>query len=316
MSTWENYDYTSQHYDTGRVAVGRDLIQRMLKEVCNKQNKFKNNNKNNHKESKKNISISELRILDVGCGTGNYIKLVHDLGCRNIVGLEINPGMLLQCKNKLKQYGILNDVTLVKGNCLDLPFDNNSFDIIFANQMLHHIDTDDNRLENKYPNIEIAIKEMSRCLNNNFGVLMINECRFSQQKSWWWHEFTFAIPNSKFQIKHKCTVPDTHWFQDTLNENGFKVDCYDICQDLIAPKSLLYDANKVFDPKWRAMASSWSYLSKEELDQVLAMIKQVSSDKEKWAEFVEQNEKRKLIYGVTTYYVGQKIPIQIIKSKL
>ena len=291
MSTYENYSSTSQHYDIGRVAVGGSLISRLLQDLITKRSDIHN--------------ISQLKILDVGCGTGNYLTLLHKMGCRCIVGVEVNNGMLAKCNKKLVKQQISNDVILMQGNVLNLPFVDETFDAILANQMLHHVDTNETRINKDYCNAKQAIREMCRVLTSNNGILLINECRYEQGSSLWWHNFTLKINN--FNKNYKLSVPNTEWFQNVLNKNGFKVEIHDICEDMIEPLKLLNDPNMVLDPKRRAMTSGWSLMNEKELEKVVLMVKEISQDKEKWNKFLKENQKRKQIYGTTTYYVGHKI---------
>jgi ubiquinone/menaquinone biosynthesis C-methylase UbiE len=44
--------------------------------------------------------VNKLRILDAGCGTGNYLKEISgEVG--ECVGVEFNEGMLKQARQKL-----------------------------------------------------------------------------------------------------------------------------------------------------------------------------------------------------------------------
>ena len=81
---YEPYTNTSKTYDELRIAIGIDSLEFAMKVSSDAQG----------------IPMKELRLLDVGCGTGNYIDAVKDkIGfCQ---GFEYNDGMFAQSKAKL-----------------------------------------------------------------------------------------------------------------------------------------------------------------------------------------------------------------------
>lgn len=104
------------------------------------------------------------RILDVGCGTGNYII---DLLNRNItiIGIDISSKMLEACKRKINNYkGRLSaDVRLFRVSFLENEFENESFDLILMTRVLCH-----------FENLNKALIETHRLLNNR-GDLVISD---------------------------------------------------------------------------------------------------------------------------------------------
>ncbi len=93
------------------------------------------------------------RVLDVGCGPGTYysaLQAVHpDIDYH---GLDASEGMLIKHPAP--------DENLKLGQADDLPFDDDSFDVVMANHMLYHV-----------PNIEKAIVEFKRVLKPG-GIIM------------------------------------------------------------------------------------------------------------------------------------------------
>ena len=76
-----------------------------------------------------------LRVLDVGCGNGRYLKRLHRLGLakHNLYGVEMNEAAIDQLNQGGFQgyYGRLEDVAP------ELP--DNSFDVIILLQVLEHV---------------------------------------------------------------------------------------------------------------------------------------------------------------------------------
>lgn len=69
--------------------------------------------------------------LDVCCGTGDWtIALAESTGKEGrVVGLDFSKNMLAVAEEKVAEKG-LKHVTLIQGNAMELPFDDNSFDYV------------------------------------------------------------------------------------------------------------------------------------------------------------------------------------------
>jgi ubiquinone/menaquinone biosynthesis C-methylase UbiE len=78
-------------------------------------------------------SLPPKRTLDVACGTGFLTR--HLLG--NVVGLDQSERMLMVARDQAP------DAQLVRGDALDLPFDDNSFERVFAGHFYGHLEEDD-----------------------------------------------------------------------------------------------------------------------------------------------------------------------------
>ena len=73
-------------------------------------------------------------LLDCGCGTGPMISLLYeeDPG-RHYTGIDLTPRMIEVARAKN-----LKGVDWVTGDCEDLPFEENSFDVIICSNSFHH----------------------------------------------------------------------------------------------------------------------------------------------------------------------------------
>lgn len=103
----------------------------------------------------------------MGCGSGAFTtfvaRAVGDKG--KVFALDIQPEMLKQIENKLKQpeNGDIKNIRLIEGNALNLPFEDNSFDLVYTITVFQEI-----------PNKNKALEEMKRVLKPN-GILSITE---------------------------------------------------------------------------------------------------------------------------------------------
>ena len=73
-------------------------------------------------------------LLDCGCGTGAMISLLYEkMPDKNYTGIDITPKMIEAAKAKN-----LERVDWVVGDCENLPFDDDSFDVVICTNSFHH----------------------------------------------------------------------------------------------------------------------------------------------------------------------------------
>lgn len=99
------------------------------------------------------------KVLDVGCGTGVFgIDMAKQGG--EIIGLDISPEAIRFANHWAKK----KDLTFkgLVGDAENLPFKDNSFDLVFFGAVLHH-----------FPNPEKAICEAERVLKNGGRLVLV-----------------------------------------------------------------------------------------------------------------------------------------------
>lgn len=92
----------------------------------------------------------DARVLEVGCNVGMQLHLLARMGFENLFGVEINS-LAVERARRLNT-GLPIDV--VKGSALELPFPDDSFDLVYTSGVLIHIHPDD------LPSVQ---REMVRC---------------------------------------------------------------------------------------------------------------------------------------------------------
>ncbi len=118
-------------------------------------------------------------LLDCGCGTGPMISLLHEQDAtKHYTGLDITPRMIEVAKAKN-----LSGVDFVVGDCEDLPFDGNSFDVIICSNSFHH-----------YPNPQKFFNSVKRVLRPG-GRLILQDYTASRILLWLMNHTEMPIAN-------------------------------------------------------------------------------------------------------------------------
>ena len=96
-------------------------------------------------------------VLELGCGTGLYTETLQKVA-KIIVATDLSDEMIEAATQKR---GHLVNVTFMKADALNLPFDEDSFDTVFMANFIHIIG-----------NPERVIKESSRVLKNGGRIII------------------------------------------------------------------------------------------------------------------------------------------------
>ena len=70
------------------------------------------------------------KILDIATGTGDLAMNLNRTGAKQIIGLDISPGMLAVGKEKVTEKKLDQTIEMVLGDSENLPFEDNTFDAI------------------------------------------------------------------------------------------------------------------------------------------------------------------------------------------
>ena len=99
------------------------------------------------------------KILDVGCGTGVLYSLLAKEGY-DVYGFDISEKEIKRAKTLYEEGGLRNCISIADAE--NLPFGNESFDVIFCHAVFHHIE-----------NVEKALTEFRRCLKKDGKLILI-----------------------------------------------------------------------------------------------------------------------------------------------
>ena len=169
-----------------------------------------------------------MRLLDVGCGPGSITRgLAALLAPGEVIGVDLSEDTLASARRDAAERG-LGNVRYQVASVYELPFEDASFDVVFAHQVLQHL---------REP--AAALREMLRVLRRD-GLIAVRDVDWGTVAYW----------------------PQDHWLDrfmavhvKTWRENG---------GDPLMGRKLraLFNASGVADV--RISASQWCYASPDE----------------------------------------------------
>lgn len=127
-------------------------------------------------------------VLEVATGTGvQLVRLARANPGGRTVGVELSEGMLAQTRRRLKHAGLASEVEVIEGSGLELPFADQSFDLIVNGYMLDLLPRDD---------IPRALAEYKRVLRPRGRLVLSNMTKGERRRHriWdWAYERGFVV---------------------------------------------------------------------------------------------------------------------------
>lgn len=118
------------------------------------------------------------RVLDVGCGTGRgTVGLAQAVGPQGQVdALDLTEAMLDQARLKLDRLGLSGRVQLRQGNARQLPYPDETFDLVYSGYMFDLIPLD---------GFAPILKEMGRVLKPEGKLVLVNMSKPDERKTFY-----------------------------------------------------------------------------------------------------------------------------------
>jgi tRNA (cmo5U34)-methyltransferase len=97
------------------------------------------------------------RVMDLGCGGGNYaVKITSLLPNVDCTLIDLSANMLEKAKERVSEL-ISGTVTAIQGDYRNIPFEENAYDVITAGTTLHHL-REDQEWESVFRKVYEALK--------------------------------------------------------------------------------------------------------------------------------------------------------------
>jgi ubiquinone/menaquinone biosynthesis C-methylase UbiE len=118
-------------------------------------------------------------LLDAGCGTAPMISLLHEeYNDKKYTGIDLSPKMIEKAKMKN-----LPNTEFIVGDCENLPFEENSFDIVINSQSFHH-----------YPNPQDFFNSVYKVLKPG-GKLILRDNAANKLFTWFANKVELPLAN-------------------------------------------------------------------------------------------------------------------------
>jgi SAM-dependent methyltransferase len=165
-----------------------------------------------------------VKVLEAGCGIGRWVIPLSQKGY-NVTGIEIKEEAI----NIIRQNYLSERLTLVVGDIFNMPFPDNTFDIVISLGVLEHFESK--------TNLEMAIKEHRRVLKED-GVFIITVPHISLLRLFFHLPFVKLVSFVRYLKRKKEYFTEYRYskraIRKILEKNGYKVidTLYD---DLLPP---------------------------------------------------------------------------------
>jgi cyclopropane fatty-acyl-phospholipid synthase-like methyltransferase len=84
--------------------------------------------------------LEQSRILDIGCGLGQQTMELAHLSGREVVGIDIDYSAVSRLQQRIDQANAGDRIKAIHGSLFDNKFDDDCFDIIWEEGVLHLLD--------------------------------------------------------------------------------------------------------------------------------------------------------------------------------
>lgn len=143
-------------------------------------------------------------LLDIGCGTGYLINMLAKEYEAEFTGLDLSPEMIKQANNKN-----IKNAKFVEGKSDEIPFEDNTFNIITCSQSFHH-----------YPDTDKAMQEAKRVLKSG-GLYILSDTGVGPFKM-------LGVKVDDFVYRHFSNTGDCNvsYMEKTIRDmerNGFMI---------------------------------------------------------------------------------------------
>ena len=126
------------------------------------------------------------QILEVAVGSGNaFLEMAIQKGSsKGVTGIDLTPGMIQVTRKRMARSGF-PDVDIQEGDARNLPFKDNSFDLVFNSYMIDLIPLKE---------IDGVLAEYTRVLRPGGRLILVNMSKKNPEKSFWYEWIYQSVP--------------------------------------------------------------------------------------------------------------------------
>ncbi len=176
------------------------------------------------------------KVLEVGCGTAGMWVGHDDLiaRCGFLMLTDMSEGMMSAARENI---GERKNAAYALADIQNIPFEDDSFDVVIANSMLYHV-----------PKIECGIREVRRVLKNEgvFYCATYGEHNFTDVLADWFEldgesfkpNHNFTMQNGERILMTAFTNVEARFYEDSLHITNID-DLADYLRSLVSLKAII-----------------------------------------------------------------------------
>ncbi len=151
-------------------------------------------------------------LLDAGCGTGAMLDMFkQDFPNKQYTGIDLSEKMIETAMRKG-----LDGIHFITGDCENLPFSDDSFDVVTCSMSFHH-----------YPNPEKFFASLNRVLRPGGRFILRDMASSSSLLMWVFNHIEIPIVNNIFKRG------DVHVYSESdirrlCNASGMELELYEV----------------------------------------------------------------------------------------
>ena len=131
-------------------------------------------------------------VLDYGCGPGYLAKFLVRDGARSVTGIDVSDAEIEQARERALENGVADKCRFLVADAHATPFEDNSFDVIVGDSILHHLE------------LRRALEEIRRILRPGGRAVFLEPL---------WHNPILRLgrwltPSARTPDEHPLTVAD------------------------------------------------------------------------------------------------------------
>ncbi len=241
-------------------------------------------------------TLGQAVVLDAGCGGGHYSKaLIGRVG--QIDAVDISNAQLAIAHRRLADEALDGRIRFHHCDIQALPFPDNHFDGVMANQVLSHLETDDNE---KYALHSRVLGEFFRVLRRD-GACVLNCTTQTQLREGFWH---YNLIPDALEAYLPRTVPSAR-LVELLHAAGFVFEGRTVPLDALLIGNRHFEPTGPLDPSWRRVDPVWTTATMHQIGNAEERLRAMQREEELDHYLAKLDDQRPRV-GQCTFFVARR----------